>query len=128
MSDKGFIVKRILKVFFLIISLFIICISAVSYGVYSYFAKDMPSLKTLEEYNPNIVTKVYSDDGQVIGEFYIERRIVIPLSSMPKHLTDAFLAAEDARFFKHEGIDYMSIMRAFYKNLFAGKIVQAEAQ
>ncbi|MBI5682466.1 MAG: PBP1A family penicillin-binding protein [Deltaproteobacteria bacterium] len=105
-------------------SLIIISAAAVSYGVYSYFANGLPSLKTLEEYNPNIITKVYSDDGQIIGEFYTERRIVIPISSMPRHLINAFLAAEDARFFKHEGIDYMSIMRAFYKNLFAGKIVQ----
>lgn len=112
------------KRFLLAICVLLICIIGISYGVYWYFAKDLPSLKTLEKYNPSIITKVYADDGQIIGEFFTERRIIISLSSMPKHLINAFLAAEDARFFKHEGIDYMGILRAFYKNMFAGRVVQ----
>lgn len=97
---------------------------SVIFSTYWYFTRDLPSMSTLQEYNPNIITKVYSDDGQVIGEFYIERRVVIPLSKMPKRLINAFLAAEDARFFEHKGLDYQSIIRAFYINLSAGRVVQ----
>ncbi len=93
-------------------------------GTYYYLTKDLPSLNAIYEYRPNLITKVYARDGQVIGEFYIERRIVVSLSRMPRHLIDAFIAAEDAHFYKHEGVDYLSIMRALYKNIHAGKIVQ----
>ncbi len=91
---------------------------------YILFTKDLPTVEALEEYRPNLITKVYARNGEVIGEFYVERRIVVSLQRMPEHLIQAFLAAEDAKFFEHKGIDYLSIIRAFYKNLSAGKIVQ----
>jgi penicillin-binding protein 1A len=61
-------------------------------GIYYYLTKDLPSLNALYDYRPNLITKAYSHDGQVIGEFYIERRIVVSLSRMPRHLVDAFIA------------------------------------
>jgi penicillin-binding protein 1A len=93
-------------------------------STYFYFTKDLPTLVALMDYQPNLVTKVYSDDGQLVAEFYVERRVVVPLATMPVHLIDAFLAAEDAGFFEHEGVSYTSILRAFIKNIQAGKIVQ----
>ncbi len=93
-------------------------------GVYYYFTRDLPSIGILKDYHPNLITRVYDRNGHIIGEFYIERRIVVPLNKMPRHLINAFLAAEDAKFFEHEGIDYKSIFRALYKNIMAGKIVQ----
>lgn len=71
-----------------------------------------------------MVTNVFSDDGRKIGEFFEERRIVIPLSEMPKNLINAFVAAEDSRFREHPGIDIVSILRASLKNVQAGGIVQ----
>jgi len=94
------------------------------FGTYFYFTRGLPSLANLEGYHPNLVTNVYSDDGRLIGEFYIERRVVVPLSKMPPYLIKAFLAAEDAQFYEHEGISYISIFRAFVKNIRAGKVVQ----
>ncbi|MBI1911599.1 MAG: PBP1A family penicillin-binding protein [Deltaproteobacteria bacterium] len=94
------------------------------FGTYFYFTRGLPSLETLQDYHPNLVTTVYSHDGRVIGEFYIERRIVVPLEKMPPHLVNAFLAAEDTKFFEHKGIDYTSIFRALLKNVMAGKVVQ----
>jgi penicillin-binding protein 1A len=67
---------------------------------------------------------VYSDDGRKIAEFFKERRIVVGLSEMPEVLIQAFVSAEDARFFKHEGVDFLSIARAFLKNIEAGSIIQ----
>ena len=91
---------------------------------YYYFTKDLPSISTARDYQPNLVTKVYSHDGRLIGEFYVEKRVVVQLEKIPKHLINAFLAAEDSKFFEHEGISYTSILRAMYKNVAAGKIVQ----
>jgi len=93
-------------------------------GLYYYLNQDMPKINTLEDYRPATVTSVFSDDGRKIGEFYEERRIVIPLSEMPKNLINAFVSAEDSRFREHAGIDILSIMRASLKNLKAGTIVQ----
>jgi penicillin-binding protein 1A len=93
-------------------------------GAYFYFTKDLPKISSLKDYRPAIITTVYSDDNRKIGEFFKERRIIIPLSKMPKMLVDAFIAAEDARFYKHEGVDIFSIVRAFLKNIEAGTIIQ----
>lgn len=93
-------------------------------GVYQYYSSDLPRITTLEEYLPPVVTRFYSDDGRKIAEFYKERRFVIPLADMPDQLIKAFIAAEDSRFYQHKGIDFISIIRAFIKNLEAHAIVQ----
>nr|WP_321402612.1 PBP1A family penicillin-binding protein [uncultured Desulfobacter sp.] len=97
--------------------------AAMTAGFY-YFSQDLPKINTLNDYRPAIVTNVFSDDGRKIGEFYNERRIVVPLSDMPANLLNAFVAAEDSRFREHPGIDVKSIVRAFIKNFKAGSIVQ----
>ncbi len=94
------------------------------YVLYSYISHDLPKITSLRDYRPACVTNVYSDDGRKIGEFYKERRIVIPLSQMPDNLKNAFISAEDSRFREHIGIDILSILRAFVKNIKAGAIVQ----
>ncbi len=93
-------------------------------GAYLYVARELPKVDTLADYRPPIVTRVLSDDGSVIAELYEERRIVVPIERIPKQLVQAFVAAEDANFFKHQGIDILSIMRAAMKNIEAGGIVQ----
>ncbi len=93
-------------------------------GVYLYLGKNLPKISSLNDYRPSIITTVYSDDTRKIAEFFKERRIVIPLSQMSEMLKKAFIAAEDARFHKHKGIDLLSIVRAFFKNIEAGAIVQ----
>jgi len=93
-------------------------------GLYYYLTQDLPKINTLKDYRPDTVTSVFSDDGRKIGEFYKERRIVIPLSQMPAELIAAFVSAEDSRFREHPGIDMVSIVRAFIKNFKAGTIVQ----
>ena len=97
--------------------------AAIAAGFF-YLSQNLPQINTLNDYRPAIVTNVFSDDGRKIGEFYKERRIVIPLSDMPANLINAFVAAEDSRFREHPGIDIKSIIRAFIKNFKAGTIVQ----
>ncbi|MDJ0913732.1 MAG: PBP1A family penicillin-binding protein [Desulfobacterales bacterium] len=118
-------VTRHLVKWSLILVLFMLVAGAVAaVSVFFFLNRDLPKIQSLSDYHPPIITTVYSDDGRKIGEFYKERRIVIPLVKMPKMLTEAFIAAEDSRFFKHKGIDIYSIIRAFFKNLEAGTIVQ----
>ncbi|MEX1299121.1 MAG: PBP1A family penicillin-binding protein [Desulfotignum sp.] len=93
-------------------------------GLYFYLSQNLPKINSLEDYQPATVSYVFSDDGRKIGEFYNERRIVIPLSEMPDNLINAFVAAEDSRFREHPGIDIQSIFRAFIKNFQAGAITQ----
>ncbi len=93
-------------------------------AVYMHIREDLPEISSVTDYRPPLVTTVYSDDGRKIAEFYRERRIVIPLSQVPKKLAEAFLAAEDSRFFNHKGVDYFGIVRAFLKNIESGAVVQ----
>ncbi len=93
-------------------------------GIYFYLCKDLPQIYSLTDYRPPIITTVFSDNNRKIAEFYKERRIVATLSDIPQMMINAFIAAEDARFLKHKGIDFFSIVRAFLKNIEAGTIVQ----
>ena len=107
--------------FFLLILFVGLCVAAYFWYVWS---SNLPYIGSVKEYRPPIITEIYSDDGQVIGRFWDEKRIVVPLSELPQHLIHSFVAAEDSRFFEHEGVDIKSIIRAFFKNLMAGKIEQ----
>jgi len=93
-------------------------------GGYLYIVRGLPKISSLQDYNPPIISTVYSHDNRKIGEFCREKRIIVPTEKIPKMLVDAFIAAEDARFYKHEGIDFFSILRALFKNIEAGTIVQ----
>lgn len=104
--------------------LLVICVFLAGAGTYFYFSENLPKITNLKDYRPPVITTVYSDDNRKIAEFYKERRIVVPLSKMPPMLKEAFVAAEDARFYTHKGIDVFSIIRAFFKNIEAGTIVQ----
>ena len=72
-------------------------------GVYFYFARDLPDIKTLEDYQPPVISEVFSDDGSKIAEFWTECRIFTPYDEIPKRVVQAFVDAEDARFFEPNG-------------------------
>lgn len=91
---------------------------------YLYVASSLPRVETLSDYRPPLITRIYSDDGTIIAEYSRERRILVSIEQMPWQLVQAFVAAEDSNFFKHEGLDLPSIMRAALKNLKAGGIAQ----
>lgn len=93
-------------------------------AMYVHLTRDLPKISTLHDYCPPVVTTIYADDDRVIGEFFKERRIVVPFSKIPDRLVNAFIAAEDSRYYKHQGIDILGIIRAFFKNIEAGAIVQ----
>jgi len=122
--EKRGILKTLILWSFLLGLVLILCGAVASLVLYYSISKDLPKISSLSDYHPSVITTVYADDGRKIAEFFKERRIVLPLAEMPPMLIDAFVAAEDSRFYKHRGIDLLSIIRAFIKNLEAGAIVQ----
>ncbi|MCJ7640786.1 MAG: PBP1A family penicillin-binding protein [Desulfobacterales bacterium] len=92
--------------------------------LFYYYSTHLPDFKPLKEQNPNAYSIVYSEEDEVVAKFLPENRIPTLYEKIPKSLVLAFIAAEDADFFKHRGIDYKGIVRAMMKNLIAGKIVQ----
>ncbi len=98
--------------------------AALLIGAYFYVSTTLPKVETLSDYKPPLITRIYADDGSIIAEYSRERRILVPFEKIPKTLVQAFVAAEDASFFKHQGIDFISIFRAALKNVKAGGIAQ----
>jgi len=86
-------------------------------GYVFYLMAKLPKVDRLADYKPPIVSQVFGDDGTLVGEFYLERRIVVPVNKMPRKLIQAFVSAEDSNFYSHKGIDYLGIMRAAFKNV-----------
>jgi len=89
-------------------------------GFYMAFVRDLPELRSLEDYSPPLASQVFDRAGRPIGEFFRERRRLAQLDEVPDHVVRAFVAGEDSTFFEHSGIDYMSILRAAWVNLLAG--------
>jgi penicillin-binding protein 1A len=116
--------RRLLRGFLVLTGLMVVAGGLAAGGLLLHITRQLPKITTLADYQPATVSVVYADDGEKIAEFYEERRIVLPLEAMPPMLVEAFIAAEDSRFYEHGGIDFVSILRAFFKNLEAGEIVQ----
>ena len=93
-------------------------------GGYLSFSRGLPKIPDLRRYRPKTVSTFYAEDGTVIGIFYREKRFPIALSSIPPNVVNAFLAAEDARFFSHVGVDWIGVARAVVKNVQEGNFVQ----
>ena len=89
-------------------------------GGFWYYSQDLPSVEELKTWRPAQVTKVTCRDGQLCAEFYTERRTWVDVTTLPKHVRDSFLAAEDADFYQHDGLDYLGIIRSALKNLKPG--------
>lgn len=94
------------------------------FALYGYVTRDLPKLIRFADYRPPVTTRVYAADGSLLGEFSKEHRHFVTLDQMPKEVVQAFLAAEDADFYKHKGVDLMSIARAMLANLKAGEVKQ----
>ncbi len=93
--------------------------------VVQHFGKDLPDVENLESnYKPPQVTRVLARDGTLLANIFTERRTVVRFKTLPPHVLQAFLAAEDAGFFEHEGLDYLGMLRAMWANLRAGHVRQ----
>ena len=100
---------------FLIVFLLIVMLFAIS--TLWYFSIGLPDYKKLSNYQPPISSRVYSEDGKLIAEYAIQKRLFVPYESIPDKVINSFLSAEDKNFFNHPGIDAKGILRAVINNL-----------
>ncbi len=82
-----------------------------------YLSRDLPSLERLETFDPAMLSTLYDRNDEVIGEFYIQKRVFIDIEDMPEHLKHAVIASEDKRFYRHWGVDLQSVFRAVIVNV-----------
>ena len=91
------------------------CILVVIIGFISVIAlifilsRDLPSLEQLENYDPDLVTRIYSSDGVVLNELFVQKRVFIVLDQIPEHMLLAVVSSEDRKFFKHWGLSLRSV-------------------
>jgi penicillin-binding protein 1A len=90
-------------------------------GLLFVYASDLPEIRALETYRPNVVTEIYADDGQMVGSFALQRRILMTYEQCPKILFNAVTSIEDQHFEDHWGIDFPRIAGAAYRNLLKGR-------
>jgi len=83
-----------------------------------------PSFESVQEYRPSVSSKIFDRYNRVIGELYLEKRTLIPYDKIPRHVVNAFVAAEDARFFHHRGVDFSAVARAAVRDLLGGSFAQ----
>jgi penicillin-binding protein 1A len=88
---------------------------AALFAVRSYYERDLPSVESLRELKLSVPLKVVTRDGKLMGEFGAERRALLKYEDIPEPVIQAFLAAEDDRFFEHPGVDWMGLVRAALK-------------
>lgn len=97
------------------ILLLLIC-STFGFFIFKKYSENLPDYEQLKNYTPPITTRLYAADGSLLSEFSKEKRVFAPIDIIPKHLINAFLAAEDANFYKHSGIDPFAIFRTSIHN------------
>ena len=113
--------KSLIFYLFLILTALLIGGSA---GFLMYSIWDLPEIRTLEEYRPSITSRVYSDNNKLLAEFFLENRTPVALTDVPPMLINALIAAEDARFYSHHGLDLRGIARALVRNIRARKVLE----
>jgi penicillin-binding protein 1A len=86
-------------------------------GTLFVYQMDLPEVRALEGFRPNTVTELYGDDGQVVGSFALQRRVLLTYEQIPQVLRDAVLVAEDQHFGEHWGVDFPGVVRAAWRNM-----------
>ena len=115
MSDQKPL-SELVKVFW--ISLGIILSGAIIVLLFiGFLSRDLPSLEQLENYDPDLVTRIYSSDGKVLNELFVQKRVFVELFNIPTHMQDAVIASEDRRFYEHWGLSLRSVARAIGINI-----------
>src|SRR6058998_2746713 len=120
--------RRWLRIFLMVVGIGSL-IMATAAGVAALWAftilpRSLPSVKTLETFQPLQGTKVYDDNDELLTELHVERRIFVPLAHIPQTLRDAIIATEDRRFYSHFGVDPIGVARAIYQNYRRGRFVE----
>jgi len=115
---------RLAKLALFLYLMFLLLVALTVSIIWLSYRSDLPSLNQLERYEPSLITRIYSDDGQVLKEFYKERRILVPLEKMSPHLLDALISTEDRKFYRHWGVDLHRFGGALWADLKALRYAQ----
>jgi penicillin-binding protein 1A len=86
-------------------------------GLLFVYRSDLPQIRALETYRPDVITEVYADDGTPIGSFALERRILLSYEQIPKVLREAVIVTEDRHFEEHWGVDFPRVVEAAWRNI-----------
>ena len=97
--------------------IFLITLLIFGFSTLWYFSIGLPDYKKLSNYQPPISSRVYSENGKLIAEYAIEKRLFVPFDSIPETVINSFLSAEDKNFFNHPGVDAKGILRALINNI-----------
>src|SRR5260370_12105640 len=92
--------------------LFCAIVLGAAIGLLFVYSSDLPEIRALENYQPNVVTEIYADDGQLAGTFALQRRLLMTYEQVPRVLHDPLLAIQDQPFAQHWGIDFPRRARA----------------
>ncbi len=109
--------KNLLKVSTRVLFFLGISFLGTVFGVYRAIVYNLPDIAEIENFEPGIITSIYADNGEVIGEYALEKRIKISYGDLPDMLVKAIIATEDPRFFQHTGIDFWGILRALKEDV-----------
>lgn len=110
------------KIFFLFFVIALPLFILVCGKILQKMAEDLPSISQLENYTPNLSTKIYDKDNNLIAELFTERRMLVPINEIPMDLQNAFIAIEDRNFFYHWGVYTKGILRALAKAALKRKV------
>ena len=106
----------------IVFGLVLFTVSAIALaGLYAYLSPQLPSIEGLSDVRMQVPLRIYSSDGSLLGEFGEKRRSPKTLEEIPVRLRQAFLSAEDDRFFEHPGVDYQGILRAALLLIWTGE-------
>ncbi len=109
--------------FYLLLTLAVVFIGgAMGFMILSVW--NLPDVKRLEEYKPNITSRLYSDSNRLLAEFFLENRTPVALDDVPDMMIKALIATEDTRFYQHFGIDLHGVIRAMFRNIRARKVLE----
>lgn len=109
--------KKFFKTAFLVLLFVAACGLGTALGVFRAIMTNLPDIAQLAEFEPGIITYIYADDGTVVGEYALEKRIQVTLADIPDNLKNAIIATEDPRFYSHHGIDFLGMLRALKENV-----------
>ena len=95
----------------------VLCLTLFVLSYLFYLSRNLPSLEQLENYDPDLVTSIYSKDGKILHELFLEKRVFVEFNQIPVHMRNAVIASEDRRFREHWGLSLRSVARAILVNV-----------
>jgi penicillin-binding protein 1A len=108
---------KFFRISMLVLLVLFVCGLGITVGVFKAILTNLPDISRLAEFEPGIITYIYADDGEVIGEYALEKRIQVTAADIPDQLKNAIIATEDPRYYSHKGIDFLGMLRALKENV-----------